>query len=90
VPDIWPSDRRVTLSDNAAGAIRAAMGWAANRIRVPVDAEVGALPLQKLKDSILQPGFTGSDEHQLIHCRRCDGIRLDDYNSDDADDDDPG
>src|SRR5579885_1257663 len=29
VPDIWLSDRRVTLSDNAGGAVQAAMGWQA-------------------------------------------------------------
>ncbi len=29
VPDIWLSDRRCTLSDNASGAVQAAMGWAA-------------------------------------------------------------
>ena len=28
VPDIWLSDRRVTVTDNAGGAIQAAMGWA--------------------------------------------------------------
>jgi hypothetical protein len=30
VPDIWLSDRRVTLSDNAGGAVQAAMGWQAS------------------------------------------------------------
>ncbi len=28
VPDIWLSDRRVTLTDNASGAVQSAMGWA--------------------------------------------------------------
>jgi hypothetical protein len=27
VPDIWISDRRCTLSDNASGAVQSAMGW---------------------------------------------------------------
>jgi hypothetical protein len=27
VPDIWISDRRCTLLDNASGAVQSAMGW---------------------------------------------------------------
>ena len=30
VPDIWLSDRRVTLTDAASGAVAAALGWAAS------------------------------------------------------------
>jgi hypothetical protein len=30
VPDIWLSDRRVTLSDGAGGAVQTTMGWAAS------------------------------------------------------------
>jgi len=30
VPDIWLSDRRVTLSDNAGGGVQSAMGWQAS------------------------------------------------------------
>jgi hypothetical protein len=30
VPDIWLSERRVTLTDAASGAVQAGMGWSAS------------------------------------------------------------
>ena len=60
VPDIWLSDRRVTLTDNASGAVKTAMGWsAASQLYLPRLTGIG----EPGSDVLLSQDIKGSSDN---------------------------
>ena len=60
VPDIWLSDRRVTLTDNASGAVQAGMGWAStSQVYLPRLVGIG----EQGSDVLLSQDIKGSSDN---------------------------
>ena len=59
VPDIWLSDRRVTLTDGAAGAVAAALGWAgSSQLYLPRITGIG----EPGSDTLISQDIKGSSD----------------------------
>ena len=60
VPDIWLSDRRVTLTDAASGAVAAAMGWSASsQLYLPRVTGIG----EQGSDVLISQDIKGSSDN---------------------------